>query len=227
MYIFFKRILDLVIAIISLIILSPIFIVSIIILSVTGEREVFYHQKRVGYKQKDFKMWKFATMMKDSEKIGNKDMTLRNDPRVTKFGKFLRISKINELPQIFNVIFGNMSIVGPRPLLRVSFEMYPPKDAKHVYDSKPGITGIGPMLLRDEEKIVSDASEKGADPRAFYKNEIYPYKGKVEMWYQDNKSLWTDILIIFLTAWVIIFSKSNLPYKVFKSLPPRPAEFNV
>jgi len=226
-YKFIKRILDLVIAILALIVLSPIFIVSIIILSVTGEREIFYPQKRVGYKQKDFKMWKFATMMKDSEKIGNKDMTLRNDPRVTKFGKILRISKINELPQIFNVIIGDMSIVGPRPLLRVSFEMYKPENAKMVYNSKPGITGIGPMLLRDEEKIVSDATDKGADPREFYKNQIYPYKGEVEMWYQENKSLWTDLLIIFLTAWVIIIPNSNLPYQIFSSIPPRPKEFKI
>jgi len=226
MYKILKRILDLVIAIFSLFVLSPIFFVTMIILRFTGEREVFYTQKRVGYKQKDFKMWKFATMMKDSEKIGNKDMTLRDDPRVTKAGRILRITKINELPQIFNVVIGNMSIVGPRPLLRVSFEMYKPEYAVKVYNSKPGITGIGPMLLRDEEKIVSEATEKGADPREFYKNKIYPYKGEVEMWYQANKSLWTDILIIFLTAWVIIFSESNLPYKVFKTLPERPGDFD-
>jgi len=225
MYNFIKRILDLIIALISLIILSPIFIISIIILSFTGEREIFYPQKRVGYKQNNFKMWKFATMMKDSEKIGNKDMTLRNDPRVTPVGRILRKTKINELPQIFNVVKGDMSIVGPRPLLRVSFEMYRPEHASRVYNSKPGITGIGPMLLRDEEKIVSDATKKGTDPREFYKNHIYPYKGEVEMWYQDNKSVWTDILIIFLTAWVIIFPKSQLPYKVFKTLPPWPKEF--
>jgi len=225
MYHFSKRLLDLLIAIIALIVLSPIFIIVIIVLAFTGEREIFYPQKRVGFLQQEFKMWKFATMVKDSEKIGNKDMTLRNDPRVTKFGKILRITKINELPQIFNVILGDMSIVGPRPLLRISFEMYKPEHAKRVYNSKPGITGIGPILLRDEEKIVSDAAAKGIDPRDFYKTKIYPYKGIVEMWYQDNKSLWTDISIIFLTAWVIIFPKSKLPYKVFRTLPPRPKEF--
>ena len=224
MYTFLKRVLDIVIALIALILLSPILIVTMLVLSVTGEREIFYPQKRVGYKQKDFKMWKFATMMKDSEKIGNKDMTLRNDPRVTKVGKILRITKINELPQIFNVMSGEMSIVGPRPLLRVSFEMYQPEHAAHVYDSKPGITGIGPMLLRDEEKLVSDAVEYGEDPRDFYKTKIYPYKGEVEMWYQDHKSLWTDILIIFLTAWVILFPKSHLPHRIFKTLPERPEE---
>ncbi len=226
MYDFIKRILDIIIAIVALIVLSPIFIITIIALALTGEHEVFYFQKRVGYKQKEFKIWKFATMVKNSEKIGNKDMTLRNDPRVTKVGRILRKTKVNELPQIFNVLIGNMSIVGPRPLMRVSFEMYRPEHKDKVYNSKPGITGMGPLLMRDEEKIVSDAVEKGYDPREFYLKQIYPYKGKVEMWYQKHKSIKTDLLIIFLTAWVIIFPSSLLPYKVFKTLPPRPKEFD-
>ena len=226
MYRIIKRILDILIAIVALIILSPIFIVAIIVLALTGEHEVFYPQKRVGYKQKEFKMWKFATMVKDSEKIGNKDMTLRNDPRVTQVGRILRKTKINELPQIFNVITGEMSIVGPRPLLRVSFEMYRPEHKDKVYNSKPGITGMGPLLMRDEEKIVSDAADNGHDPRDFYKNHIYPYKGKVEMWYQEHKSIKTDLLIIFLTAWVIVFPNSLLPYKIFKTVPSRPIEFD-
>jgi lipopolysaccharide/colanic/teichoic acid biosynthesis glycosyltransferase len=226
MYDIVKRLLDLFIAIIALIVLSPVFIITIIVLALTGEHEVFYPQRRVGYKQKEFKMWKFATMVKDSEKIGNKDMTLRNDPRVTKVGTFLRKTKINELPQIFNVIIGNMSIVGPRPLMRVSFDMYLPEHKDKVYNSKPGITGIGPLLMRDEEKIVSDAVEKDYNPRDFYKNHIYPYKGKVEMWYQKKKSIKIDVLIIVLTAWVIIFPNSLLPYKVFKTVPQRPKEFD-
>ncbi len=226
MYHIIKRILDIIIAVVALIILSPVFIITIIVLALTGEHEVFYPQKRVGYKQKEFKMWKFATMVKNSEKIGNKDMTLRNDPRVTEVGRILRKTKINELPQIFNVITGDMSIVGPRPLMRVSFEMYRPEHKDKVYNSKPGITGIGPLLMRDEERIVSDAAEKGYDPRDFYKNHIYPYKGKVEMWYQENKSIKTDLLIILFTAWVIIFPESQLPHKVFKTLPPRPKEFD-
>lgn len=226
MYDFIKRILDIIIAVVALVILSPVFIVTIIVLALTGEHEIFYPQKRVGYKQKEFKMWKFATMVKNSEKIGNKDMTLRNDPRVTKVGRILRKTKINELPQIFNVITGDMSIVGPRPLMRVSFEMYRLEYKDKVYNSKPGVTGIGPLLMRDEEKIVSDAVDRGYDPRDFYKNQIYPYKGKVEMWYQQHKSIYTDLLIIFLTAWIIVFSNSQLPYKIFKTLPSRPEEFD-
>ena len=226
MYKILKRVLDLLIATIALVILLPLLIPIMIILRFTGEREVFYLQKRIGYKNREFKIWKFATMAKNSENMGNRDVTLRNDPRVTKIGKYLRITKINELPQIINVLIGNMSIVGPRPLMWESFDNYEPVYIEKVYNSKPGITGIGPILLRDEEKLLTDAVDKGIDLVSFNRKVVYPYKGKVEMWYQENKSLWTDILIIFLTAWVIVFPDSQLPYKYFKSLPPRPPEFD-
>lgn len=217
MYKILKRLLDLLIASIALVMLSPLLIPSIIILLLTGENEVFYFQKRIGYKNCMFNIWKFATMMKDSPNIGTGEITLRNDPRVTKFGKFLRMTKINELPQIFNVFKGDMSIVGPRPLMEVSFKLYPQHVQEVIYNSKPGITGIGSLIFRDEEKIVSDA----ADPRVMYAT-IYPYKGALELWYQKNASLYTDLMIIFLTAWSILFPKNQLTHKIFKDLPVRP-----
>ena len=103
MYKLIKRITDILIAGIALIILSPLLIPSIIILLLTGEHEVFYFQKRLGYKNRIFNIWKFATMMKNSPNMGTGEITLRNDPRVTGFGKILRMTKINELPQIVNV----------------------------------------------------------------------------------------------------------------------------
>lgn len=218
MYKGLKRIIDLLIAFIALVLLSPILIPAIIILKLTGEHEVFYFQRRVGYKNKPFNIWKFATMLKNSPNIGTGEITLRNDPRVTGFGKFLRISKINELPQIFNVFSGNMSIVGPRPLMEVSFKLYSPEVQRVIYNSKPGITGIASLLFRDEEKLLSDA----ADPRAMYAS-IYPYKGALELWYQKHASTYTDLMIIFLTAWSIIFPKNNLVMKIFKDLPLRPS----
>jgi lipopolysaccharide/colanic/teichoic acid biosynthesis glycosyltransferase len=216
MYKAVKRVIDLLIATIALILLSPILIPAIIILKLTGEHEVFYFQKRVGYKNKPFYIWKFATMLKNSPSIGTGEITLRNDPRVTKFGKLLRITKVNELPQIINVFKGDMSIVGPRPLMEVSVQLYPPDIRKKIYDCKPGMTGIGSLIFRDEEKIISDA----ADPKAMYAA-IYPYKGALEMWYQQHCSLYTDGMIIFLTAWSILFPKNNLVRKIFKDLPPR------
>jgi lipopolysaccharide/colanic/teichoic acid biosynthesis glycosyltransferase len=217
MYPFFKRLLDLGIAIFAFVVLSPILIPSMVILAFTGEKEVFYLQDRVGFKNKLFKIWKFATMMKNSANIGTGAITVRNDPRVTKYGSLLRRTKINELPQIFNVIKGDMSIVGPRPLMQVSFDLYNQHVRDHIYNSKPGITGIGSLVFRDEEKLVSDA----ADPKEMYERVIYPHKGDLELWYQKNKSMWTDILIIFLTAWVILFSQSDLVNRVFHDLPKR------
>ena len=216
MYLIAKRIIDILIASIALLLLSPILIPVMIILKFTGEHEIFYLQKRIGYKNIPFNNWKFATMQKDSPNIGTGEITLRNDSRVTKFGRLLRISKINELPQIINVFKGDMSIVGPRPLMTVSFSLYSDEVKKLIYESKPGITGIGSLIFRDEEKLVSEA----ADPRAMY-NSIYPYKGQLELWYRKHRTVLIDFKIIFLTAWSIIFPLNNLASSFFKNLPQR------
>lgn len=216
MYRIVKRFFDFVFSLIGLIILSPLLIPVIIILKLTGEHEVFYFQKRVGYKNREFNIWKFATMLKNSASIGTGEITLRNDPRVTKFGKFLRISKINELPQLINVLIGDMSLVGARPLMKKSFDHYTDDVKSVVYNTPPGITGIGSVIFRDEEKIISDSK----DIHATYRD-IFAYKGELEKWYQANFSLYTDFMILFLTAWHIVFSKSKLVYRVFPSLPKR------
>lgn len=218
MYKITKRIIDVFIATVALILLSPLLIPSIFILLLTGEHEVFYFQKRVGYKNRLFDIWKFATMLKNSPNMGTGEITLRNDPRVTSFGKLLRMTKINELPQIVNVFKGDMSIVGPRPLMDVSFKLYPDSVQKIIYNCRPGMTGIGSLIFRDEEKILSEA----ADPKEMYTTIIFPYKGALEIWYQQHASLYTDFMIIFLTAWSILFPSNNLVHKVFKDLPARP-----
>ncbi len=206
---------DILIAAIALILLSPVFIIVIIVLLLTGEHKVFYFQKRVGYRNKPFDIWKFATMLKDSPNLGTGIITVRNDPRVMPFGRILRITKINELPQIINVLKGDMSIVGPRPLVQKSVDQYPEGIREKIYNAKPGMTGIGSIIFRDEEKIISTG-----DPVAMYKL-VYVHKGELEMWYQQHASLWTDIKIIFVTAWLIVFSKSKLEQKAFKGLPQR------
>ena len=219
MYRFLKRILDLLVAGIALLVFLPLFIPIMIILRLTGEGEVFYLQERIGYKNKPFKIWKFATMLKNSPNLGTGDVTVKNDPRVLPTGKFLRKTKINELPQVFNVIRGEMSIVGARPLMKQSFVQYNEEVKKVIYDTPPGITGIGSLIFRDEESII-DKSD--LPPREFYEKFILPYKGLVEIWYQKNKSLFLDILIIFLTGWAIIFPNSNLHLKILKDLPSSP-----
>ena len=157
-------------------------------------------------------------MVKDSPNIGTGSITLRNDPRVTKNGRFLRKSKLNELPQIINVIAGDMSLVGPRPQLEADFIKFPKHIQEVLYNVKPGITGIGSIVFRDEEKWISNAP---GDKHEYYRQHIAPYKGELELWYQKHQSFWTDVQIIFLTFWVVVFPKSQLTFKIFKDLPKR------
>ena len=115
----------------------------------TGEGYVFYFQERVGYKNKLFDIYKFATMLKDSVNMKGGLITTKKDPRITSMGGFLRKSKINELPQLLNIFFGDMSVVGPRPVMQKSFDAYPEDVKQVIYDAKPGLTGIGSLVFRD------------------------------------------------------------------------------
>jgi len=219
---FLKRLLDFLLALLALVVLLPVLIPACIILLLTGEHEVFYFQKRIGYLNKTFSIWKFATMVKNSPNLGNGLMTTRNDPRVLPFGRFLRKTKINELPQIMNIIIGDMSIVGPRPLVDKTFDPYPEHVKAAIYNVKPGLTGIGSIIFRDEERLLTETK---LPKEEFYANYISPYKGELELWYQKNMSILTDFKLIFLTAWVIFFPESNLVYRWFKDLPKRKVNF--
>ena len=219
MYKFLKRLLDIVISLIALIVLLPVFIPIIIILRFTAEGEVFYFQERIGINNSRFQIWKFATMLKNSMDMGSGSITLQNDFRVTKIGTFLRKTKINELPQIINILKGDISLVGPRPLVTKTFLAYNEQVQSKIYNVKPGLTGIGSIIFRDEESIISAVTDE--DPHEFYKRVIAPYKGELEMWYQFNSSFLLDLQLIFMTAWVILVPSSKLYEKWFKDLPIR------
>lgn len=218
---FFKRFFDIFFSALALGILSPLFILICIGLLLSGEHYIFYFQKRIGYKNKPFFIWKFATMLKNSPNIGTGIHTTRKDPRILPMGEFLRKTKINELPQIINILKGDMSIVGPRPLVDKTFEPYPEHVKAIIYNVKPGLTGIGSIVFRDEERLLSETKLSLED---FYKSHISPYKGELELWNQKNLSFYNDFMLIFLTAWVIISPKSQLVYRIFKDLPIRPQE---
>jgi lipopolysaccharide/colanic/teichoic acid biosynthesis glycosyltransferase len=219
MYRILKRLLDILVSVITLIILIPLFIPIIIALKLTAEGEVFYFQERIGLNNSRFQIWKFATMLKNSMNMGTGSITLQNDYRVTPIGKFLRKTKINELPQIVNILKGDISLVGPRPLVTKTFSAYSEEIQSKIYNVKPGLTGIGSIIFRDEESIIS--AVKDEDPHEFYKRVIAPYKGELEMWYQDHRSFFLDLQLIFMTAWVILFPESRLYEKWFKDLPVR------
>ena len=217
-----KRFFDLLASSIALLVLSPLLIPVTIALKLTGEGYVFYLQERVGYKNRRFKMYKFATMLKDSPNLPGGVITTKNDPRLTPMGGFLRKTKINELPQLLNIFLGHMSVVGPRPLVLKSFEAYPEEVQKVIYNVLPGLTGVGSIIFRDEESLLSKVKDEGGDVWTYYKNTMYPSKGKVEQWYQVNYGFFTDLMCIFITVWVVLFPQSELIYKVFPSIPRRP-----
>lgn len=215
-----KRALDVVVSGLALVVLTPLLSPVMLALRFTGEGEVFYRQKRVGYRNTNFGIWKFATMLKDSPNLGTGSLTVRGDSRVTPVGRSLRATKVNELPQLINVLTGDMSFVGPRPQVQVDYDGYPPHVREHIYDVRPGVTGIGSIVFRDEERLLS---KPGIDPRAFYRDEIAPFKGELEMWYLERRSFWLDARLVFLTAWVVVRPGSDVVYRSFKDLPARPA----
>ncbi len=214
-----KRIFDIVSSSIAIVILSPFLIPVIIVLKFTGEGYIFYTQKRIGMNGIPFNLLKFATMLKESPNMTGGDITMGRDPRVLPFGRILRKTKINELPQLFNIFIGDISVVGPRPLTPSTFAYYPEYVRESIIDLKPGLTGIGSIVFRDEESIISRSAKSHVD---CYREDISPYKGELELWYKKNQSFILDMKLIFLTAWAVIFSKSRLHEKMLNDLPPVP-----
>lgn len=221
MYKHLKRIADLLLALLALLLLTPVLIPIIIGLLLTGEGYVWYFQERVGFRNNKFMIWKFATMLKDSPNMKGGYLTTLKDPRITPMGGFLRKSKINELPQLINILKGEMSFVGARPVMEVSFRAYPSEIQEIIYNVKPGLTGLGSLIFRNEEALITTVKERGLDPIQFYRNEIYPYKGELEKYYQENYGFGTDLKIFFGTVLMVLFSNEKIPFLLFPNAPKK------
>jgi lipopolysaccharide/colanic/teichoic acid biosynthesis glycosyltransferase len=215
-----QRFFDIVLSGVALVVLAPLLVPIAVILRFTGEGEVFYRQRRVGLHGEHFGLLKFATMLKNSPNMGAGEITVKRDPRILPFGQFLRKTKLNELPQLINIFKGDISVVGPRPMVPSTFAHYPEGAQTELRQVRPGLTGIGSVFFRDEEQFLDGIK----DPFPFYRDVIIPYKAELERWYVRNQSLSVYFLLIFLTAWVIPFPRSNLPRKLFPQLPESPAE---
>jgi lipopolysaccharide/colanic/teichoic acid biosynthesis glycosyltransferase len=213
-----QRLLDIVLSGLALMLLSPLLVPIAIALRCTGEGEVFYVQERVGLGGKAFGLYKFATMLKNSPNIGTGTVTLKHDPRVLPLGRFLRKTKINELPQLLNIFRGDMSVIGPRPQTRRCFDAFPAASQAEILKVRPGLSGIGSIVFRDEEELM----HASAEPERFYDDVIMPYKGLLEEWYVAHQGLRTYLLCIFATAWVVLFSTSRIMRRIFPGLPEPP-----
>jgi lipopolysaccharide/colanic/teichoic acid biosynthesis glycosyltransferase len=215
-----QRLLDIVFSGAALILLAPILVPVALILRFSGEGEVFFGQNRVGLGGGYFKLLKFATMLKNSPNMGTGTVTLKDDPRVLPVGKFLRKTKINELPQLLNILKGDMSIIGPRPQTRRCFDAFPDGSQQAIVTVRPGLSGIGSIVFRGEEDMMHAAN----DPDRFYDQVIMPYKGQLEEWYVRHQSITTYLALIALTVWVVLNPRSGIVWRVFPDLPAPPKD---
>ena len=213
------RFFDILFSLIGILVLCPLLVPISILILFTGEHKIFYKQLRVSKNREYFGLLKFATMLEDSPNLEGGDITSGNDPRVLPVGKSLRKTKINELPQLINIVLGDISIVGPRPLTPRNFEYYDDETQDAIAKINPGLTGIGSIVFRDEESIIHNSSKSLEE---CYKEDITPYKGELEKWFSLNQSLNLYFSLILLTAWVVFFPKSGIVWKVFPSLPSPP-----
>ena len=215
-----ERFFDIVFSGLALLVLSPFLVPIVIILKCSGEGEVFFLQERIGKEGTLFRLFKFATMLKDSPNIGTGTVTMSGDPRVLPVGQFLRKTKINELPQLLNIFFGDMSVIGPRPLTAQTFSSYSEDTQIVIKQVRPGLSGVGSIIFRGEEEIMHGAIAS-VD---FYANIIAPYKGELEEWFVSNKSLYIYFVAIFVTAWAVLIPSTKIAWRVFKDLPEPPAK---
>ena len=214
------RFFDLLFSILALAALSPLLLFVALLLRITGEGEVFFVQQRVGRHGGRFGVIKFATMLKDSPNIGAGTVTLKDDPRVLPVGGILRKTKVNELPQLLNVVVGEMSLIGPRPQTERCFDVFDGKDKAQILSLKPGVSGIGPIVFRNEEELLS-ASGNSTE---YYDSVIAPYKGRLEAWYASNRSVQCYFLCIVLTVIAIFNPKTSMHWRMLKGLPVPPEE---
>lgn len=213
-----KRVFDILLSFTSLLVLAPLLIPIVFILRLTGEGEIFFPQERIGKNGERFALLKFATMLKDSPNIGTGTVTVKGDPRILPFGQFLRKTKINELPQLLNVLFGQMSLIGPRPLTPQTFDAYDVHVKRVIGKVRPGLSGIGSVVFRNEENILEGANAS----MDFYANVVAPYKGQLEVWFVENASVRNYFLLILATVVAVLNSDSKLVWKMFPALPKPP-----
>ena len=216
------RFFDSIFSLLAIIVLLPFMIPIMIGLKLTGEHYIFYEQERIGKGGKPFRLLKFATMLKDSPNLAGGLYTSENDPRILPMGKFLRKTKINELPQLINILRGDMSVIGYRPQVKKQYDSYSPEVRNAMSKSRPGLSGIGPIVFRSEEQILHQF-ENFEDRDRFYKEVITPYKGQLEVWYSRHRSIFMYFRLIFMTVEVVLNPDSK-SWKNLRGIPTPPQE---
>jgi lipopolysaccharide/colanic/teichoic acid biosynthesis glycosyltransferase len=212
-----KRLFDILASGLAIIVFSPLLLPIIVVLRLTGEGEVFYAQQRIGRNGVPFPIYKFATMLKDSPSLPGGDITVGNDPRILPFGRFLRDTKLNELPQLFNIFLVDMSVIGWRPLTPRVAQLFLSSHWTALRNWPPGLSGVGSIVFRDEEALLSAAENR----EALYASAVVPYKSALEVWYTQHQSLWLDLKLMALTIGAVMNNTLDLS-RHFPDLPKPP-----
>jgi lipopolysaccharide/colanic/teichoic acid biosynthesis glycosyltransferase len=192
-----KRFCDLLCSLFGILVFTPLMLAVALIIKLTSQGPVLYSQARVGLNEKIFRVCKFRTMVDRAESMGT-SVTTGIDPRITPIGRFLRKTKLDELPQLFNVLKGDMSFVGPRPYVPEIIAKYTP-EMRQIFAVRPGITSVATLHFRHEETILSGVS----DPDRFYDEVVVPLKVELAMEHVRRHSFWFDLLILLQTVWVL------------------------
>lgn len=214
------RFFDILFSGLAIIILLPFMIPIMIGLKLTGEHDIFYKQPRIGKGGKPFGVMKFATMLRNSPNMAGGVLTQKDDPRILPMGKFLRKTKINELPQLLNIFIGQMSVIGPRPQAKAHYDLYSDEVKATIDTVAPGLSGLGSVAFRDEEDMLNAVEDRDH----FHDTVIAPYKGALEVWFVQHRTLGVYFKLIWLTVFAVIKPSSKAWRKAFKDLPPVPEE---
>ena len=214
------RFFDILFSGLAIIILLPFMIPIMIGLKLTGEHDIFYKQPRIGKGGKPFGVMKFATMLRNSPNMAGGVLTQKDDPRILPMGKFLRKTKINELPQLLNIFIGQMSVIGPRPQAKAHYDLYSDEVKASIDTVAPGLSGLGSVAFRDEEDMLNAVEDRDH----FHDTVIAPYKGALEVWFVQHRTLGVYFKLIWLTVFAVIKPSSKAWRKAFKDLPPVPEE---
>lgn len=195
-----KRGLDILVAGAGILLSLPLWVGIAIAVKVDSPGSVFFAHERVGRWGRKFKVLKFRTMVQDAPKRGGA-ITSGSDPRITRVGRFLRKTKLDELPQLWNVLKGEMSLVGPRPEVEKYVQLYPDAERRLILSVPPGITGLTQIRYRNEERLLADQ----ADPEAYYREVLLPQKIASDVEYVQKRSLLNDLRLLFETVIAVLF----------------------
>lgn len=209
------RLFDITLSLLAIVVLSPLMLPIMAALLLTGEHHIIYRQARVGRGGRVFNLLKFATMVSNAPNLPGGMHTLKDDPRLLPMGKFLRKTKMNELPQLINILRGDMSVIGYRPTDPSGYINWPEWAREELKTSRPGLSGIGSVAFRNEEEILHEVEDKDG----YFYSTIIPYKLGLESWYQKNKSILLYWRLIFLTIDAVL---GGTKWKEIKGIPEVP-----